>query len=147
MSPNILVQSEQSNFLSQESLDADNLDLKIVRAEKQVLNRYKETRPNGRFQIEGIEGEPFDKEIQLEGYHQTENDNTDLQETDDDVLFALRDVIARIVDYKVKKPEESQHVRRMDQGDKKVRFKEKDQDLPSSVYEPLRPYSELDAWN
>ncbi|WP_251961582.1 hypothetical protein [Salinibacter ruber] len=145
MTPQILTSEAQNDFLSQEALDASRLDLLIVRAETRVLNRYRETRPDGRFQIEGVDGEPLEQEVRLEGYRETDAGDPDLQEMDEELLFAIRDTVARIVEHEAQKPDEAKHVERMDQGDRRVDFRDKD--LPSSVFSGLRRFDERSAWH
>jgi len=132
--------------LSEESMQAD--PDRIIRiaaeAERTVTDRYRETRPDGRFTIEGIDGEPLEEDVQLDGW--IEDDGTiDLQETDDALINALRATVGAIVDWHLGRPDEAEHVSRKVQGDRTVEFRE--EDLPSSVFSSLRRFDERDVWH
>jgi len=143
MDPQILTPPNYDKFLSEEAIDASRLELMVVRAEQKVIDRYRETRPDGRFQIEGIDGEPLEEDVQLDGWIESDDGTLDLQEVDNKLLFALRDSIARIVEFWVQKPDE--HIESKSQGDRSVTFRDKN--LPTSVYTPLRRFDERDAWH
>jgi hypothetical protein len=108
-----------------------------------VVDRYRERLGHG--------GSPlhFDSvgaatEVQLHGWVESDDGTLDLQEVDDELLFALRDVVARIVEFWVDKPDEAEHIERMDQGERRVDFREKD--LDASVFQPLRRFDERDVY-
>lgn len=143
MTPQILTSSAQSDFLSSEAQNASRLDLMVVRAENKVIDRYREVRPNDHvddFFGGSIEGH----DVQLDGWREDDNGDPDVAEMDEDLLFALRDTISRIVEHEVQKPEEAEHVSRKVQGARQVDFRDKD--LPRSVYAPLRPFDERDVY-
>lgn len=145
MTPQILTSTAQDDFLSEEAQNTDQLELMIVRAENKTLDRYRETRPEGRFQIEGIDGEPLEEDVQLDGWVEGDDGDPNLNEIDSDLLFALRDVVARIVEFWVDQPDEAEHIERMDQGDRRVDFRDKD--LPASVFQPLRRFDQRSVWH
>jgi hypothetical protein len=164
--PDILTQDVQDDYLTNEALNSSDLTLLIERAEVKTINRYRETRPEGRFQIEGIDGEPLEEDVQLDGfvepsgggagmmgigplYPHNSPESTgpkiiDLQASDERLVRALRATVARIVEFWVDKPDEAEHISRLDQGERRVDFRDKD--LPSSVYAPLRRFDQRDVW-
>lgn len=144
MTPKILTSSVQSDFLSSEAQNASRLDLMVVRAENKTVDRYREVRPDGGFEID-LDGNPLEEDVQLDGWREDDNDDPDLTKMDEELVFALRDTISRIVEHEVQKPDEAEHVSRKVQGARQVDFRDKD--LPSSVYAPLRRFSEIDAWH
>lgn len=144
MDPQILTPPHYDKFLSEEAMDASRLELMVVRAENKVMDRYRETRPDGRFQIEGVDGGPLEEDVQLDGWVESDDGTLDLQEVDNDLLFALRDTVARMVEFWVDKPDEAEHVARKDQGDRRVDFRDKD--LDASVFQPLRRFDERDVY-
>jgi len=138
MTPQILTSGEQSNFLSEQAMNADRLDLMVVRAENKILNRYREVDNDQ----DPILDAHYDSDVQLDGYVEDDNGDPDIQNMDEGLLFALRDAAARIVEFWAAKPDE--HVESKSQGARSVTFRDKD--LPSSVYAPLRPFDERRAW-
>jgi hypothetical protein len=163
--PDILTQDVQDRYLTDKALNSSDLTLLIERAEVQTINRYRETRPEGRFQIEGIDGEVLEDDVQLEGFVGPSGDGTgmmgmgplyphnspavdinviDIGASDDRLVRALRATVARIVEFWVDRPDQAAHVARLDQGERRVDFRDKD--LPSSVYAPLRRFDERDVW-
>lgn len=141
MTPQILTSDEQPDFLSEEAQNASRLDLMVVRAENKILDRYREVRPDE--QVADYFGESIEgPTVQLHGWLEEEQDNPDLDAMEDELVFALRDATARIVEFWVSKPD--QHVESRSQGARSASFRDKD--LPSSVYAPLRPYDEREGW-
>lgn len=145
MTIQILTTEHWSDFLSDEAIGADRIELLVKRAEKKVLDRYRETEPDGRFTMEGVDGDPLEQSVQLDGWIEDDSGDPDVQAIGEELLFALRDAIARIVEFWVDKPDEAEHVARMDQGDRRVDFRDKD--LPSSVFSGLRRFDETGAWH
>jgi len=133
--------------LSAASMQADPTEIMHLaeQAERTVLDRYRETRPDGRFQIEGIDGEPLEEDVQLDGFVEDDQDNIDLDRTADALLDALRATVGAIVDWHLDRPDEAEHIEERSQGDRSVTFR--DEDLPSSVYQPLRRFDERDVWH
>lgn len=144
MDPQILTPPNYDSFLSESAMNADRLELMVVRAENKVIDRYRETRPDDR--IEDYFGGSIEGHmVQLDGWIESDDGTLDLQQADDELLFALRDAVARIVEFWVDKPDEAEHIARKDQGDRRVDFRDKD--LPSSVYAPLHRFDERDVWH
>lgn len=140
MTPQILTSAEQTSFLSTEAQNADKLDLKIVRAEHKVLDRYRETDTRTDNLILDAY---YDADIRLDGYVEDDQGDPDTTNMDADLLFALRDAVARIVEFWVEKPDE--HVESKSQGARSVSFRDKD--LDASVYSPLRPFDQRRIWH
>jgi hypothetical protein len=139
--PDILVSDAQPDYLTSEAQNADELELMIDRAERKVLNRYREVGP-ARDLILDVH---YDSDIQLDGYVEDDQGNPDLQEMDAGLLDALRAAIAAIVEFEVDRPDEAEHVDSMSQGDRQVSFKDKS--LPSSVFSPLRSFGRRSVWH
>lgn len=139
MDPKILTPPVYDKFLSEEAIDASRLELMVVRAEQKVLGRYREVDNTRDLILEAH----YDADVRLDGYVENDDGDPDLDQMDEELLFALRDSIARIVEFWAAKPDE--HVARLDQGDRRVDFRDKD--LDASVYAPLRRFDERRAWH
>jgi len=134
------------DYLSAEAMweDPEEIMRLAAEAERTVVDRYRETRPDGRFQIEGIDGEPLEEDVQLDGWIEDDQDNIDLDRTDDALIDALRATVGAVVEWHLERPDEAEHVESKSQGDRSVTFRSKD--LPSSVYGPLRRFDTRSSW-
>lgn len=134
--PNILTPSVQTDYLTAEAYNHEELPLLIEKAERKVINRYRET-DNRRDDL--ILDAHYGVDVRLDGYVEDEG-QVDLEESDDGLIDALRATVAAIVEFWTDKPDASAHVDSMSQGDRSVSYRDKA--LPSSVYAPLQPYDE-----
>ena len=125
--------------------DAQTLSRLAERAERKVLNRYRETDAHDNGQ-DLILDEYYGREIRLDGYvEQEDSEQIDLERSDDRLIEALRETITRIVEFWARKPDEAEHVSRLDQGERRVDFRDKG--LPTSAFSPLRPFDERRVWH
>lgn len=139
--PDILTASSQTDYLTDEAYQHSELELLIQKAERKVLNRYREVA--GRSDDLILE-DHYDSGIRLDGYVEADDETIDLQESDAALVDSLRAAVANIVEFWVDKPDEAEHVSRRVQGDRTVEFR--DAALPSSVFAPLRSWDRRRAW-
>jgi hypothetical protein len=132
--PDILIPDSQTTYLTDRAYQAEELDLLIDRAERKVVNHYRENRTRSNYGLGGWQ-------VSLDGWAEDDDGNPDLEEMDEGLLDALRASIAEIVEHWASRPDEAEHLTRKSQGAKSVTFSD-DTDLPSSVYAPCRPFDE-----
>ncbi len=135
----LLTREVWHQYLSEEAMQAgpERLQRLTSAAEEKVVNRYRETTPRTR---DLILEEYYDSDIRLHGWIEDDNGDPDLEQMDEDLLHALRTVIARLVVHEVTSPD--QHVLRIDQGERRVDYKPDAGELPSGIYLPLADFDE-----
>ncbi|MCS3827437.1 hypothetical protein GGP85_002907 [Salinibacter ruber] len=135
----LLTREVWHEYLSEEAMAVgpERLQKLISAAEEKVVERYRETTPRTDNLI--LE-EYYDSDIRLHGWVEDDNDDPDLQAMDEDLLDALRRVIARLVDHEVTSPDS--HILRIDQGERRVDYKPDAGELPSGIYLPLTDFDE-----
>lgn len=110
-------------------------------AEKRVVNRYRQVDTTNHVILDRLDGR-----IELDGYvEKVGSDEIDLQESEEDLVDALRTTIANIVQHYLNMPDEAEYVTSMSEGSRSVSFKE-NVGVPSSIYNPLLPYDSRSAY-
>lgn len=128
--PDILTTDVQPQYLTDEAFNADELELIVDRAERKVVDRYREIDARSDDLVRDVH---YDADVRLDGWAETDEGDPDVDAMDDGLLDALRTTIALVVEHVADKPDE--HVSRLRQGERTVEFRDKD--LPSNVYRPL----------
>ena len=150
MDPLILLPAQYDPFLAADVRTEDRLEHVIAVQEQRVLAHYKDeprTVQPGRFRELPATGQ-----VHLIGYREVTQEEVDdgtnpvgtevgdinINTTKDDLLFALRIVIADLVDnFYTRAPED---VIRIDQGDRALVFAASRVETPPSVFRPLRTF-------
>lgn len=129
--PKFLTADVQSEWLPADVLALSDLDLRIWRAEQEVIGRYR--RRGFAMHSEHYFTSVARERVYLRGYEE------DPDEMDEGLLTAIRDVVARIVERDHRAPEEG--VASYQQGERAVTYRESPK-RPASVYAPLRDFDE-----
>jgi len=137
--PNIITPDVLAEWLPEEIRSRSDLDRLLWRAEERVLGRYRGDEA-GRdpltFEVEGR----IKDDVQLVGYAETEDGAPKPEAMDDRLLTALRDAVARVAEHWHDSPDG--HVDSVSQGERSVTYRKGAEDLPRTVFEPLRPYDD-----
>jgi hypothetical protein len=133
--PDILTSDVQSQYLTSKAQNAEELDLLIDRAERMVINRYRENASRNDFRLGN------GQDVRLDGWASTDS-GPDPGSMDEDLLDSLRAAIAAVVEHWASRPDEADHVQSMSQGARSVTFRDAKGELPRGVYAPLRPFDE-----
>ena len=131
----ILTSSVLDDWLSDDIQARDDFDRLVGRAERKLVDRYREHRA-GR---PGGLGSGADQVVMLDGWAEDANGAPDTDAMPDDLVTRLRDVISRIVEHAAESPG---HVKRRLVGSKSVTYKAGADALPRTTWAPLRPYDE-----
>jgi hypothetical protein len=137
----LLSPDQYDPFLPEDLRAAPRIDHHVGRAEQIVLDRYREpayTPMAFRF------SQTADAPVQLDGYAETASGTPDPDSMDDGLLFALRTVIAAVVQRELTAPDTD--VKRYRQGEREVEYMQR-AERPSSLYAPLRRYDQRTPWH
>jgi hypothetical protein len=135
--PEILKPEHYDNFLPEDVQSCSRLTLLIRRAEAVVINKYR-VRPRTDFTLSNDRlGHPI---VQLTGYRTDDTGTFDPEKSNDDLTFALRDTVSRIVEHYAKSPNE--YVESATEGDQSVQYREDAHKLKRSYFSPLRTFDE-----
>jgi hypothetical protein len=131
----ILTNSVLGDWLSDDIQARDDFDRLVGRAERRLIDRYREHRA-------GTPGGPVwgpDQTVMLDGWAEDASGAPDTGAMPDDLVTRLRDVISRIVEHAAESPGA---VKRRLVGSKSVTYKAGADALPRTTWAPLRPYDE-----
>jgi len=137
--PEILTSDTWDKWLSDDVQAEANLPRVADRAERKVLDRYRQdekTIDTSAFQ----EHLPALEPVQLKGYEAKDDGTPDIDAMPADLVTRLRDSVARIVTHWTKSP--SGDVKSKSVGSKSVTYDRDPGALPHSVFTPLRPYDD-----
>lgn len=112
----------------------------VDRAERRVIDRYREARDRNTRVVPDIGALDQHGVVQLDGWAETDDGTPDPSNMDDVLLDALRETIARIVEHWIESPEG--HIDSKSQGARSVSYRKGAQHLPHRVWAPLRPYDD-----
>ncbi|MCS3707186.1 hypothetical protein GGP62_002173 [Salinibacter ruber] len=135
-------------YLSEEAMREDPTETMRLaeEAERRVIGRYREVsaRTDDPLAFDTY-GDVYHGDVQLDGFAEKDSsEQIDLEESDERLLDALRAAVANVIEWHAGRPDEAEHISRLDQGERRVDFRDKD--LPSSVFSPLRPFDDRDPW-
>lgn len=141
--PDILTSSEWSTYIDPAVVD-DVTDLRVNRAERTVIDRYRED-PGGPSEdvFDIIDGAPAP--VQLDGWKEQADGTPDVSSMDARLVDALRDCIARLVEHRINAPGRglSTQVR----GSRTESYRASSSGVPPRVYAPLRPFDDRTPWH
>ena len=138
--PDILTSDQFETWLPGQLLGGDVQALlrAVGRAERHVIGRYrargKELANSKRFFTQF--SQPANRPVLLDGWEEQADGTPDVAAMDDGLVEALRDTIARIVEYRLTAPDKD--VASKSQGARSVTYRPRG--MPADVYAPLDLY-------
>jgi len=140
--PDILPPSEWPTYIDPAVVD-DVTDLRVDRAERTVIDRYRED-PGGPSEdvFDIVDGAPAP--VQLDGWAEQPDGTPDVSAMDDRLVDALRDAVARLVEHRLTAP--TQGIQSESRGARSVSYAARASGVPASVYAPLRPFDDRTPW-
>jgi hypothetical protein len=129
-----------SDWLSSEVLDdGASLERAIDRAERTLIGRY---RGKGLSSFDPLKfqgyGATVDSPVQLDGWAENDDGTPDVQAMPDDLVEALRDSIAQLVEHRLTAHDPA--VESESRGRRSMSYRARG--VPPRVYAPLRQYDE-----
>jgi len=137
--PNIITPDVLAEWLPEEIRSRSDLDRLLWRAERRVIGRYQVNDGAASTDVFDAFGD-IDRDVELVGYAETEDGAPKPEAMDDRLLTALRDAVSRVAEHWHDSPDG--HVDSVSQGERSVTYRKGAEDLPRTVFEPLRPYDD-----
>lgn len=133
----ILTNDVVLQWLPEQVIAAGDFDRVRARAERRVVNRYRQDdRTPSTDVFDAIGAEP--PEVQLDGWREDDSGNPDVDAMDDRLVEALRDAVAQVIEWTQSAPDRRLALESRGSRSSSTR----DRGMPPSVYEALRPYDE-----
>lgn len=141
--PDILPSSEWPTYIDPAVVD-DVTDLRVDRAERTVVDRYREDPGRPREDVfDIIDGSPAP--VELDGWREAADGTPDTSAMPDRLVDALRDAIARLVEHRLTAVDRG--VSSESRGARSVSYRASGSGVPPSVYAPLRPFDDRTPWH